>query len=229
MKLKKALAGKTHVLKPETFRPHPSPEGLGSENAVRQIIEAFIVAHPPKLLTLPQLAGMAVWIHELGKASGHMAPAEHALKMLQEDMSLCLEIVSAADPVTASYRHEVFELRTMVRHMTQNHFKLIETHEKLVNEDHKRQLELRRAHFEEVRQEKIFDQIALVLPIVLRMFAENKTISRPLKELTTDVLESLSDKEVLDFIQRLDPAHQNQFLNLYRNLRDSRAKKRKAK
>ncbi len=93
--------------------------------------------------------------------------------MRHNEASTRVALLSARD-IMVEQRREIAELRSMVRHMMTGHFKLVETHEKLINEDHKRALELRKARFEEVKQEQIFGQIMMLLPILMRYLAGDK-------------------------------------------------------
>jgi len=167
------------------------------------------------------LTGGGYDIDGIEDTEGPNGPGLMSQLMRHNEASARIALLSARETIV-DYRREVGELRSMVRHMTQAHFKLIETHEKLINEDHKRQLELRKARFDEARQEKVFDQIAQILPIVLRMFAEGKSEvlqDTALKMQVSNLVESLSEEQILDFARRLEPAQQMSFMDLYRQVR----------
>lgn len=143
--------------------------------------------------------------------------------MRHNEASARIALLSARETIV-DYRREVGELRSMVRHMTNAHFKLIETHEKLINEDHKRSLEMRKARFEEARQEKLFDQIGNIFPIILSMFAEGKSEvlqDTAFKLQIRNLVASLSEAQIANIMRGLDASQSVAFLGLYKSMREA--------
>lgn len=153
-------------------------------------------------------------------------PNAHGLlsqMMRHNEASARIALLSARETIV-DYRREVTELRGMVRHMTNTQFKVIELYEKLMSQEHQRSLDLRKARFDEAKQEKLFDQIGNIFPLLLAMFAEGK--SEVLKDAAfkmqiKNLVGSLSEEQIAGIVHRLEAPQQIAFLELYRQLRES--------
>ncbi len=136
--------------------------------------------------------------------------------MRHNEASARLSLLASRD-IMVEQRREIAELRAMVRHMMTGHFKLVETHEKLINEDHKRALDLRKSRFEEVKQEQIFGQIMMLLPIVMRLLAGDKSDTirmAALEQQLRTLFGSMSEKQLGEIMGKLDQTQILSFLDL---------------
>lgn len=101
------------------------------------------------------------------------------------------------------------------------HTRTVEAHERLVSEEHRRQLELRKMRFDEMKSEKLFEQIMLILPIIFRFAVGDKSASLQLAGLETQLhslVGSLSEQQMGAVMRAMDPAQQASFLQLAQSL-----------
>lgn len=203
-------------------------EGLGPEHVTQQILERamddarmqkgsprYVVTYFRSLERRQSdgrkwftLAGGGHEFDGVEEMEGPTGTGIIAQLMRHNEASARLSLLASRD-IMVEQRREIQELRSMVRHMMQGHFKLVETHEKLINEDHKRALDLRKSRFEEVKQEQIFGQIMLLLPIFMRFLAGDKSDTIRMAALEQQIrtfFGSMSEKQMGEIMGKLDQA-----------------------
>ena len=136
--------------------------------------------------------------------------------MRHNEASARLALLATRD-IIVEQRREIMELRSRERNQTQMQVRVLEAHERLINEEHKRALELRNARFEEHKQEQIFQQIMILLPVVMKLLAGDKSDTikaAALEQQLRTLFGSMTEQQMFEIMKNLSPAQQMSIMDL---------------
>lgn len=162
------------------------------------------------------LAGGGHEFDGIEEMEGPNATGIVAQLMRHTEASARLSLMSARD-IIVEQRREIAEQRAFIRQAMQMQFKLVDTYEKLKNEQHTRDLAIRKERFEEVKQEQIFGQIMMLLPIFFRFLGGDKSDMVRLTAMEHQIRSlfgSIPEKTLLEFMAKLDPTQQLSLMDL---------------
>lgn len=117
------------------------------------------------------------------------------------------------------------DLERQVERFVGVHVRTLETHERLLSEQHRRDLELRKVRFDEVKQEKLFEQIMVLAPLIFRYAVGDKSAVLQLAGLESqlhNLFGSLTQEQLAQIMRQFSPAQIASFTQLAQSLAQSR-------
>lgn len=123
--------------------------------------------------------------------------------------------------VVTMMQNRIRDLERQNQRLQDTHQRAVQAHEQYVSQQHQRDLETRRARFDELRQEKIFEQVMLVLPLIFRFAVGDKSPALALAGLEQQLhtlIGSLSPAQLTTVMGALEPAQQASFLQLAQSI-----------
>lgn len=215
-------------------------EGLGPENVAAQVLErANDDAHAQKgtvryklvafqggsrhgsQRTWFTLAGGGFDLDGMEDTEGPNGPGIIAQLMRHNEAFMRGAMLQTRE-IIVDLRRELADQRQMNRHMLHNQFKVVEAHERLLNEQTRREIEMRKAKFDEVKQEKIFEQIMVLLPVALRHMADasgsHAFKESALEQSLRSLIGTLRPEQLQGIMKNLNEAQVISFMDLYKSL-----------
>jgi hypothetical protein len=122
-------------------------------------------------------------------------------------------------------QRRIQDLERQNERLMTTHTRTVEAHERLVNESHRRDMDLRKVRFDELKSEKLFDQIMLIAPLIFRYAVGDKSAVMQLAGLESqlhNLIGSFTPDQLRGLLSTLNPAQSASFMQLAQTLAASK-------